>query len=58
MASQSLLRQYRTVAYIVAAAVCLWLLSKAWRVLPGHGAGAQPQALSDGMGAAAGEYRL
>jgi hypothetical protein len=39
MASQSALRQYRLIMYVVGALVVFWLLSKVFR---GHGGGAGP----------------
>jgi blocked-early-in-transport protein 1 len=39
MASQSLIRQYRIVAYVVGALVVLWVLSKVFRGAGGGGGG-------------------
>lgn len=60
MASNSTLRQYRTIFYIVAAAVALWLLLKVWRIFPGHAGGKDSVvgAPSSSARVGMGEYRI
>ncbi|GFZ47656.1 hypothetical protein JCM24511_05402 [Saitozyma sp. JCM 24511] len=42
MASNSTLRQYRTIAYVVGAMIALWLVLKLWRFGGGGGGGHAP----------------